>query len=142
MGQLAHPLTIRAHHLLCILGFRGLGYSSEFIAMMGKVVGELNSNPTLPLVIGAECDIICASCPHKKGNKCLKKVGFECKVKTQDLAVLQKLGWETGSRISASNAWLRIKEKLTPENIAEICQDCEWLGLGYCADGLRSLDLG
>ncbi len=139
MGELAPALEIRAHHLLCTLGFRGLGYSPEFIAMMGKVVAELNSNSALPITIIAECDIICASCPHKKENKCLKKVGSEWRVKTQDLVVLQKLGLETGSQISASNVWLRIKEKITPKNIAEICRDCEWLELGYCAEGLERL---
>ena len=29
-------LKIRHHHLLCILGFKGLGYSDEFVENMKK----------------------------------------------------------------------------------------------------------
>ncbi|PIU52192.1 DUF1284 domain-containing protein, partial [Candidatus Desantisbacteria bacterium CG07_land_8_20_14_0_80_39_15] len=30
-------MKIRAHHLLCVLGFQGLGYSPEFIKKMTQV---------------------------------------------------------------------------------------------------------
>ena len=142
MGELAHPLRIRAHHLLCILGFRGLGYSQEFIVRMGKVVEELSSNSTIPITIIAECDVICTSCPHHKGNKCLKKVDSEWKVENRDLEVLQRLGFEVGAQMPAGEAWTRIRGKLTVKDVAEICQGCEWLELGYCAEGLERLEPG
>ncbi len=142
MGELELPLRISAHHLLCILGFRGLGYSQEFIAKMGKVVEKLSSNSTLLITVIAECDIICASCPHNKGNKCLKRADSERKVKPRDLEVLQRLGFEVGAQMPAGKAWARIREKLTVKDVAEICRDCEWLELGYCAEGLERLEIG
>jgi len=137
MGELATPLEIRAHHLLCILGFRGLGYSQEFIVKMGKVVDELSSNSTLTITFIAECDIICASCPHNKEDKCFKRADSEEKVKTQDLAVLKRLGFEVGDQVPVGKVWTRIREKLMAKDVAEICQDCEWSELGYCAEGLE-----
>jgi len=142
MGELASPLKIRAHHLLCLLGFRSLGYSQEFITTMGKVVENLRSNSTFPIILVAECDIICTSCPHNKGNKCLKEADSESKVKTRDLEVLHRLGFEAGAQIPAGKAWTRIKERLSFEHIAEICRDCEWLELGYCVEGLERLKQG
>ncbi len=141
MGEVAPSLEIRAHHLLCILGFRGLGYSQEFIVKMGKVVKELDTKATFPITVIAECDVICASCPHNRSNKCLKEADSESKVKNQDLAVLQRLGFEIGAQMPAGNAWARVKEKIAPEDIVEICSDCEWLELGYCAEGLARLKM-
>ena len=141
MGELAPTLKIRAHHLLCILGFHGLGYSPEFIAKMGKVVEELSSNFTLRLTFIAECDVICASCPHHKENKCLKRADSEWRVQNQDLEVLQRLGFKVGTHIPVGTAWATVKEKITPEDIVEICRDCEWLELGHCAEGLARLEL-
>ena len=140
MGEVAPPLEIRAHHLLCILGFRGLGYSQEFIIKMGKVVEELSSNSTLPIIFIAECDVICASCPHNKENKCLKRADSEWKVKNQDLEVLRRIGFKVGAQILAGKVWTRIRERLTVKDVAEICPDCEWLELGYCAEGLKRLE--
>ena len=142
MGEVAPALEIRAHHLLCILGFRGLGYSQEFIVKMGKVVKELDTNATFPISVIAECDVICASCPHNKGNKCLKEADSESKVKTRDLEVLQRLGFEVGAQMPAAEVWTRIREKLTLRDVAEICQCCEWLKFGHCAQGLEKLVTG
>ncbi len=142
MGELAHSLEIRAHHLLCLLGFRGLGYSQEFIKKMGKVAKDLHSNSTFPITVFAECDVICASCPHNKGNKCRKKVDSESKTKARDLEVLRRLGFEVGAQMPVAKAWARIRERLTSRDVAEICRDCEWLELGYCVEGLERLGVG
>lgn len=139
MGELATPLKIRSHHLLCVLGFSGLGYSQKFIATMEEVAKRMRFNPTFPITVVAECDIICASCPHNKENKCLKETESELKVKTRDLELLLRLGLEAGTQILADEALMRIKERLSFEDMAEICRDCEWLELGYCVQGLEKL---
>lgn len=142
MGELAPPLKIRAHHLLCILGFCGLGYSQEFTATMGKVVEKLHSNSTFPITVVIECDIICASCPHNKGSRCSKEANSESEVKTRDLEVLHRLGFEVGAQVMPNEAWTRIKERITSEDVAALCHDCEWWELGYCIDGLERLKAG
>ncbi len=110
--------------------------------MMEKVVDELRSDTTLPITLVAEGDVICASCPHYKGNKCLKEADFEQRVKAQDLEVLQRLDLEIETRIPVGEAWAKIKEKLSSREIEDICRGCEWLRLGYCADGLERLETG
>ena len=125
-----------------MLGFRGLGYSQKFVTVMGKVVEELCSSAIFPITVVAECDIICASCPHNMENECRKKAGSERKVKIQDLEVLQRLGFETGTRMPVGKAWTSIKARLSAGDISEICRDCEWLELGYCVEGLGSLETG
>jgi hypothetical protein len=52
---------------------------------MREVVEKLRFDPTSPITLVDECDIICASCPHNKGGKCLKKADSESKIKTRDL---------------------------------------------------------
>ena len=139
MGEVASPLKIRSHHLLCILGFRGLGYSQKFIDTMGKVAQRMRSEPTLSITLVAKCDIICASCPHIKENKCLKGAKHKPKVKNRDLEVLLRLGIEARTQMTAGKAWKMIKEKLSSKDMAEICHGCEWLELGYCINGLEKL---
>ena len=136
MDELASPLKIRAHHLLCLLGFRGLGYSQKFIVKMEEVAKKLHTNSTFPIILVAEYDIICALCPHNKESRCLKETGAESKVKIRDLEVLHRLGFEVGAQMPAGKAWARIKEQLTSKDLTEICRDCEWLELGYCIEGL------
>ncbi len=138
MGQLAPPLKIRAHHLLCMLGFRGLGYSEEFAENMGKVVAEFNSEATLPVIIVAECDVICEPCPHNRENRCVKQPDSERRVAAKDLAVLRKLGLESGTRLVAARVRQKVKESFSSRDLVEICPDCQWRELGYCAAGLES----
>ncbi|MDP2729276.1 MAG: DUF1284 domain-containing protein [Dehalococcoidales bacterium] len=142
MGDLASPLDIRAHHLLCILGFRGLGYSQEFVAKMGKVVEELTSNSTFPITIIAGCDAICRSCPHNKNDRCRKKADSEERVRAKDLAVLERLGLEAGTQITPAEVWGRVKESFSANEIRKICRKCQWLELGYCVEGLEKLQAG
>ena len=142
MDELERPLKIRSHHLLCILGFRGLGYSEEFVSNMGKVAAELRSDPGFPITLVVGCDAICVSCPHSREGKCRKKANSEVDVPIQDFELLKRLGLEAGSQMLAGAAWQEVKERLTPGDLTEICGDCEWLGLGYCAEGLERLRTG
>ena len=60
-------LKIRAHHLCCIQGFQGYGYSPVFVANMRAVISDLEACPSTSLELVSECDVICLSCPKQKG---------------------------------------------------------------------------
>ena len=62
------PMRIRAHHLLCMQGFQGYGYSKDFALHMLKVMDHIMDNPLCELDIITECDEICLHCPHKVGE--------------------------------------------------------------------------
>jgi hypothetical protein len=109
---------------------------------MGEVVEKLHSDSTFPITLVDECDIICASCPHNVGGKCLGEADSESKIKTRDLELLHRLGFEVGAQVTANEAWTRIKERITSEDVAALCHECEWWDLGYCVEGLERLKAG
>ena len=137
--KLAHPIAIRAHHLLCMLGFRGLGYSTVFVLNMRNVVDELRSNPDASLIVVSGPDVICAGCPHHEQGKCLREVDSEEKCLALDLKILEQLHLEPGAHVSTSEARGRLREMITSEDMALLCSDCEWWPLGYCEQGLERL---
>jgi uncharacterized protein len=128
----AFPL--RAHHLLCILGFRGLGYSDAFVENMTKVVGKLGNDPEVMVTIIAEPDDICSACPHLTGDGC------DGGGKSRDESLLTLLKMEEGDTMSLADAYARAAECLTPALMsASVCYGCEWVDHGYCAEGLAAL---
>ena len=62
-------IRLRGHHLLCIQGFQGYGYSEEFLENMKKIHKKIISNEeNIQLVTGP--DDICKSCPNLNNDKC------------------------------------------------------------------------
>lgn len=122
-------LEIRAHHLLCLLSFRGLGYNEEFIENMKNVLATAFSDGAI-LKIVDRCDAICASCPHRKGNQCGKREDSAEKVWDQDRRVAHRLGITIGDKRPSSDIGALIRKKITAADLAQICEGCEWLD--YC----------
>lgn len=139
MDELAYPLKLRAHHLLCLLGFRGLGYSPAFVEKMGQVLGELQRAPDAPITVVTECDIICSSCLHNLDGRCFKSPDADSRIKAKDKAILKTLGFRDNMQTTARDAWERVKERVTPEDLAKLCSRCQWLELSYCREGLVNL---
>ncbi|ACV25331.1 DUF1284 domain-containing protein [Methanocaldococcus fervens] len=113
-------LKIRAHHLLCMQGFQGYGYSEEFIKNMAKIVEVIDLNPEIEVI--AKCDVICSYCPYNINGKCQKG-----KVEDMDLKVLKKLNLKEGSRVRAKDLISLVNERF--ENfydVLDVCGDCEW----------------
>ena len=81
-------MKIRAHHLLCMQGFQGYGYSEEFSQNMSKIIQKLKSHPEQKIEITADLDIICKSCPQKK-NKICKNVISNWMIKRVDKKVIK-----------------------------------------------------
>ncbi len=62
-------MRIRGHHLLCLQGFRGLGYNEEFIRRMGDVTRCLAGEPNCPIEPITAPDMICEVCPHNRDGR-------------------------------------------------------------------------
>ena len=139
MGELAHPVTIRGHHLLCLLGFHGRGYSPAFVAAMRRVNEDFRNKPDDPIVLVTRCDIICGSCPHVSGGECRKSPDAASRIHDKDAAILKKLGFRADSQTTPAKAWEKVKERFTPGDITAMCGRCQWLELGYCVEGLTKL---
>ncbi|WP_084789736.1 DUF1284 domain-containing protein [Methanobacterium congolense] len=120
------PMRIRAHHLLCMQGFQGYGYSKEFAEAMALVVEHVLGSNNLELEITANCDEICIHCPHNVDYIC-KDHGADENIKRMDETVLQKLGIIEGSNVESGIIFEYVNETFrTREDAREVCGDCIW----------------
>lgn len=116
-------IELRAHHLLCIRGFQGLGYDKAFVENFARVVKALEDDPSI--VVTAREDAICARCPHNLDG-CIKGP----KAQELDERVLRELGLRAGAVGKASAVLRRVEERIPKQRVAEVCRGCEWLR--YC----------
>lgn len=134
-------MNIRGHHLLCIFGFRGLGYNDRFSFNIAKVIDYLQSNPTKKFKTVAGHDVICNSCPHLISEKCLRDgVESDQNVRKHDLRVLNVLGIKPQSHLSFDSL-VKIIKKTSEINLDNLCTGCEWLKLGFCDEGISKLQV-
>ncbi len=136
-------MKLRAHHLLCLFGFQGLGYSGSFVKNFEKTLQQIKNNPQLMIGLVNQPDIICARCPHQKNGAC-QKDGWvsERQVKNRDNLVIKRLGIKKDKTFCARDIFNLVNQNIFPEDLAEICSGCEWLKYGYCVEGLKKRRLG
>ncbi|MEM2990951.1 MAG: DUF1284 domain-containing protein [Halobacteria archaeon] len=133
-----NAIPIRGHHLLCILGFKGIGYSAEFVENLRQIIALLKINPILKIV--CECDSICARCPYIKNGRCNKyQRDLELEVKEMDLMVLGELNLKINTELSARHAFELVRRHVDKKDLLEICRNCEFLKLKYCIEGLDNV---
>jgi uncharacterized protein len=66
------PVHLRGHHFLCMLTYRGFGYSADFTANMTAKISLIRGGAAVVLIDGP--DDICAgmskACTHATGHDC------------------------------------------------------------------------
>jgi uncharacterized protein len=134
------PLRLRGHTLLCLQGFRGEGYSPDFVNNMAEVHRLLTEHPETWVEVVASPDTICGACPHRRLSGCtLNGARSEEEMHEQDHVVLRKLGIEAGSRLPWREILDRISRSVSGGDLPAICGTCRWLPLGYCQEGVDRL---
>ncbi|MCK4648858.1 DUF1284 domain-containing protein [bacterium] len=134
-------MRLRAHHLLCILGFRGLGYDEKFIKGMGRVVQKIKENPGLEIELIGGCDDICRACPFNIEGLCENEaIGGEERVRERDRKVAGRLNLKAEDILTVKEVLDSVKKKIKPGDLSVICKDCPWLRMGYCEEGLKKID--
>lgn len=119
-------LKIRAHHLCCIQGFQGYGYSPAFVANMRAVISDLEAFLPRPLKLITECDAICISCPSKRECTIQESV-LSHRIRQMDFIVLEKLEIKDGAVIKADEAFRLINSKFNKaSDVEDICGTCKW----------------
>lgn len=129
-------IRIRAHHLLCIQGFRGQGYSPTFIANMARLKEMLQEAPDTPVQVVIGSDEICSFCPHMDAGNCTRPGQRAIDLDRRALAALKL---PEGSSGTWSNFMDVICDNLTDSNLTGICEGCNWLDLGFCSKGIAEL---
>jgi uncharacterized protein len=133
-------VRLRGHTLLCLQGFRGEGYSTEFIANMAAIHRMLTDHPEVLVEVLASTDAVCEACPHRHPSGCmLNGERSEEEMIEQDHEVLQRLGLKVGDRLRWYDILARIQTSVTGDDLPSICGGCRWLLLGYCHEGINRL---
>ncbi|MBI3803611.1 MAG: DUF1284 domain-containing protein [Nitrospirae bacterium] len=142
VGNVAVPIIIRGHTLLCLQGFRGEGYNAAFIEVMAGAHRELAAFPETPVQVVARADLFCRACPNLASDGCrLKGEGFEGAMQRQDRAVMARLRIAEGEVLPWREILLRISRQVSGEDLDAICGACPWLPLGYCREGINALNV-
>jgi len=131
---------LRGHHLLCVHGFQGMGYSPSFIAKMQEIVEQVRDPECdiwLEVTIGF--DEACSACPHRGEAKCEADEDSDLSVKRMDANVIRHLELEPEG--TYRKEWLvrRTARMVEPDDLDTLCADCSWLAEGVCKEGIRSL---
>ena len=129
-------IRLRGHHLLCLLGYRGMGYSDEFCVNMTSIYETLRTAPNTEIEIITGPDDICRAYPADKPGHC------EGTVYDLDGKVLAQLGLAPGFRGSWRAVCSQVAGKVAPTDIALLCTTCPWEKYGVCREGVRLIASG
>ncbi len=133
-------VSLRGHQALCLLGFRGLGYSPAFVDNMTRVFRRLQADDATPVRLVSTVADLCGPCPHLRPAGCGARNGdAEAAMQGRDGAVLARLGIGEGETLPWREVKARIAGVLGPQELQELCASCPWLSYGYCLQGLRRL---
>lgn len=133
-------ISIRGHTLLCLQGFKGEGYSPEFVANLSAIHRSLSSFSGERVKVVDRPDRVCSACPHLDPAGCrLNGAGSEEEMKAQDRAVMARLRIAEGEILSWKEILDRIARAVQGSDLPQICGNCRWLPLGYCKEGIDAL---
>ncbi|QQE75824.1 DUF1284 domain-containing protein [Brevibacillus composti] len=137
------PITLRGHHLLCVHGFRGMGYSPAFVAKMSEVVEKIRDvGQDFSIRVVQGLDDTCQFCPNKGENRCEASSDSEAHVQQLDQNVIQQLGIAAGEVYLKSELIRWTKERVHPDDLARLCEGCSWYSYGVCQEGIAALREG
>ena len=140
MTPLPDPLPLRAHMALCLLGFRGSGYSADFVTQMQAIQDGLKANPEHRVALVNEPDRICDACPNLVEAGCtLGGPDHEAHMRDHDGEVLRRLGFEPGIARPWREVLAAIGGSIRGADLDAICTTCPWLPLGVCRESVDAL---
>ena len=125
---------------LCLLGFRGSGYSPAFVERMQAIQDTLTADPTRQVALVDRPDRICDACPNLAEAGCtLGGPAHEAHMRDHDREVLRRLGLEAGTAQSWAAVLARIGGSIRGADLDAICTTCPWLPLGICRESVDAL---
>lgn len=127
-------LKLRGHHLFCLLGYRGMGYSEEYVKNMTILHQTLRNEPNTFIQLVNGPDQLCEKYPNSGDYHCENKNIYE-----KDAIILKKLGLEIGQILSWSEIESRIRKHAVPSDLATICESCSWRAYGVCEEGMQEI---
>jgi uncharacterized protein len=122
------PVQLRGHHFLCILTYRGKGYTKQFVAQMTALVETINSGQ--PVVLMSGPDDICAGL----SQKCREDASHDClagEIRELDRVAASAVSAVLGRDLSEAAALGRsdivsLRKAYASGSIRAACEGCSW----------------
>lgn len=128
---------LRGHHLLCLLGYQGMGYSQEYVENMTRIHQTLRNNPQTEILLVLGPDELCRKFPDNQPYHCKNTSVYD-----HDAAVLRKLGLKVGQKLTWKELEDALIAEMQPADIPRLCSKCAWLSYGVCEQGVRQIKSG
>ncbi|WP_129726056.1 DUF1284 domain-containing protein [Ectobacillus funiculus] len=128
---------LRGHHLFCLIGYRGMGYSEEYVENMTYLHQTLRDNPTTLIQLVKGPDQLCEKYPNSGKYHCQDDNIYE-----RDALILEKMGLKIGKILSWKDIESCIQKFVTPSDIQIVCETCSWRSYGVCEEGIQEIHEG
>ena len=128
---------LRGHHLFCLLGYRGMGYSEEYVENMTRLHQNLRENPKTLIQLVKGPDQLCEKYPNSGTYHCQDENIYE-----RDAAILEKVGLKLGQILKWEDIESCIRKLVVPSDIQILCETCSWRSYGVCEEGIREIHEG
>lgn len=125
---------LRGHHLFCLIGYRGMGYSKEYVENMTHLHQTLRENPQTLIQLVKGPDQLCEKYPNSGEYHCQDQQIYE-----QDEAILQRVGILIGQVLPWEEIESRIRQQIVPTDIQTLCATCSWRSYGVCEEGMKEI---
>ncbi|MCH1627129.1 DUF1284 domain-containing protein [Ferdinandcohnia quinoae] len=125
---------LRGHHLFCLLGYRGMGYSKEYAENMTRMHQTLRNNPSTYIEIVKGPDQLCEKYPNSGKYHCQDDEIYE-----RDAVILEKLGLKIGLTLKWEDIESCVRKHVIPSDIRLVCETCSWRSYGVCEEGIQDI---
>lgn len=128
---------LRGHHLFCLLGYRGMGYSEEYVENMTSLHETLRDNPKTQILLVNGPDQLCEKFPNSGKYHCQDDTIYE-----RDAVILKKMKLEIGQVLSWEDIVSHVQKYVMPSDIQIVCETCSWRSYGVCEEGIQEIHEG
>lgn len=122
------PVRLRGHHFLCILTYRGYGYTPAFVANMTDIVADIGRGRPVELVAGPDaiCDGLTADDRRACNHDCAKAETMELdRLAVEEVGRL--LGIDFSGQIEIDHAMVTLlRSAFADRSIRSACRRCPW----------------
>jgi uncharacterized protein len=125
---------LRGHHLFCLLGYRGMGYSQEYVENMTRLHQTLRENPKTLIELVKGPDQLCEKYPNTGDYHCQDANLYE-----RDAVILKRMDLHIGQILKWEDIEDRIKRHVVPTDIQIVCETCHWRTYGVCEEGIQEI---
>lgn len=130
-------IELRAHHLLCLPGYKGHAYNKEHSNSWARVSQSLKQYPDIRVKIVSGRDTLCTTCPN---NETAKSRCNETILALLDNKVKMLLNLTENITYRYEELQKALKEIMTVKKHETLCGSCHWRIYGLCKDTFKKND--